>query len=211
MPGYIFDLDGTLLDSLRVWEQVDADFFARRGMDCPDDYIRSINALSFRDTAEYTIKRFGLEESPEQLMAEWFDMAAHAYGHTVQMKPHAKEYLHELKRRDAQLAIATSCSPGLYMPALERHGITHLFDAILCTDDVANKDKPDIYLEAARRLDCPPEQCVVFEDLLTAIKSAKAAGMTVYAMYDEQSRMHWDEIGDIADGRIYDFADAPLP
>lgn len=212
MKAYIFDLDGTLLDSMGVWEQIDMDFLTKRGLEVPPDYINTICSRSFPEAAQYTIDRFGLSESVDDLLREWNSMAIYAYGHTVPLKPNAKKYLSALKRQGAKLGIATSLPAALYEPALRNHGIMGLFDVICSTDEVSfGKIKPDVFLFAASKLGIDPKECVVFEDILQAIKSAKLAGMMVYGVYDESSREHWPLIQQIADGVLYDFNDAPLP
>lgn len=209
MKAYIFDLDGTLLDSMHVWEQIDVDFLSGRGIDVPPDYIDVICSKSFPEAAAYTIERFGLPDGVDDLLREWNRMAEHAYGHTVRLKPYAKEFLVTLKERGAKLGIATSLPEALYEPALKNNGIRGLFDVICSTDEVSHgKTRPDVFLFAARKLGVDPVDCVVFEDIPQAIESAKKAGMTVYGVYDESSSEHWEWIKKIADGVVYDFEEA---
>ena len=212
MKAYIFDLDGTLLDSLGVWSEIDIAFLNKRGLAVPADYADIVSSMSFPEAAAYTIKRFGLPDSVEGLMGEWNEMAAHAYGHTVQMKPHAKEYLSALRELGAKLAIASSCFPALYEPALRNHGIENWFDAICCAEEVGcGKSRPDIFLLAADKLGAKPCDCIVFEDVLMAVKSAKSVGMTVYGVFDKASQADWEQIKETANGVIFDFQNAPLP
>ncbi|WP_289094311.1 HAD family phosphatase [uncultured Bifidobacterium sp.] len=210
--GAIFDLDGTLLDSMGVWDQVDIDFLGRRGIDVPDDYMTKVSAMQFRQIAEYTIARFDLADTPEQLMAEWDEMARVAYSTVVEAKPHAIEYLRGLKASGAKLAVATSLPPTLREPAMAHVGIDGFFDEVVSVDDVGDvsKENPDVYLLAAERLGVAPTDCTVFEDLLAGIKAAKSVGMTVWAMNDDSSDGDWAEICDVADGVLFDFADAPV-
>ncbi len=183
--GAIFDLDGTLLDSMHVWQDIDVEFLAKRGFSVPPGYGESLAGLSFRETAEYTISVFGLKEDPEDIMQEWNRMAIEAYSHHVPLKPYAKEYLHYLRRQGVRLGVCTALSQKLYVPALLNHGIFDLFDALVSTDDVSRgKTFPDAYLLCASRLGLPPEQCAVFEDILPAIRGALAARMQVYGVYD---------------------------
>lgn len=207
----IFDLDGTLLDSMGVWDQVDIDFLAKRGIAVPDDYMTKVAAMQFRQIAEYTIARFGLPDTPEALMDEWDDMARVAYATTVEAKPGALDYLHDLKARGVRLGVATSLPPRLREPALEHVGMLDLFDAIVSVDDAndVGKDRPDVYLLAAARLGVEPRDCTVFEDLLVAMRSAKSVGMRVWAMHDDSSDADWPWICDLADGVLFDFRDAP--
>ena len=210
--GAIFDLDGTLLDSMGVWDQVDIDFLGRRGIDVPDDYMTKVSAMQFRQIAEYTIARFDLADTPEQLMAEWDEMARVAYSTVVEAKPHAIEYLRGLKASGAKLAVATSLPPTLREPAMAHVGIDGFFDEVVSVDDVGDvsKENPDVYLLAAERLGVATTDCTVFEDLLAGIKAAKSVGMTVWAMNDDSSAGDWAEICDVADGVLFDFADAPV-
>ena len=212
MNAYIFDLDGTLLDSMNVWEQIDVDFLSKRGFDVPEDYFDAVGSLSFQEAAEYTIERFNLPDTVDNLLVEWNSMAVYAYVNTVPLKPNALEYLTALKNRGAKLAIATSLPAALYEPVLRNHGIMELFDVVCSTDEVTHgKTRPDVFILAAQRLGVAPEMCVVFEDILQAMQSARRAGMTVYGVYDDSSSEHWEAIKKTADGVIYDFKDAPIP
>jgi len=205
---YIFDLDGTLLDSMRVWAQVDIEFITKRGLSVPVNYADSILSMSFTEAAEYTIKRFNLPDSVEDLLAEWADLAAHAYANTVELKAGAREFLMKLREKGAKLAIATSTLPRLCEIALNRHGIFDWFDVICNSNEVnVGKSRPDVFLLAAKKLGVNPKDCIVFEDILPAVKSAKSVGMSVIAVYDESSKDDWYEMTKISDDFIYNFVD----
>lgn len=154
----IFDLDGTLLDSMGVWDQVDIDFLNKRGIEVPPDYMTKVSAMQFRQIAEYTIARFGLTDTPEELMQEWDDMASVAYSTTVEAKPGALDYLRDLKDSGVKLGVATSLPPRLREPALRHVGMFDLFNDIVSVDDAndVGKDQPDVYLLAAKRLGAAP-------------------------------------------------------
>ena len=209
--GAIFDLDGTLLDSMGVWDQVDIDFLSKRGIDVPDDYMTKVAAMQFRQIAEYTIARFSLTDTPEELMDEWDHMARVMYATVVEAKPYAREYLAQLKESGAKLAVATSLPPMLREPAMKHVGIFDYFDEVVSVDDAGDvgKDQPDVYLLAASRLGVEPEECTVFEDLLIGMRSAKSVGMKVWAMHDDSSDADWPAICGLADGVMFDFHDAP--
>ena len=209
----IFDLDGTLLDSMGVWDQVDIDFLGKRGIEVPPDYMIKVSSMQVQQIAEYTIARFGLKDTPEGLMQEWDDMARVAYSTTVEAKPGALDYLRDLKSAGVKMGVATSLPPQLREPALRHVGMLDMFDDIVSVDDAndVGKDQPDVYLLAAERLGAKPVDCTVFEDLLVGIKSAKSVGMKVWAMHDDSSDADWPEICDIADGVLFDFHDAPRP
>ena len=209
MKAYIFDLDGTLFESMDVWAKVDKFFMQKRGLTPPDNYVETMLAMHMDEAAEYTIRLFGLSETKEAIMQEWLRLAGQAYENEVQLKPHAKEYLQMLSSAGRKLAVATSLPEELMEPALHKHGIYHIFHAICNADEVGTgKAKPDIFQLAANKLGVLPEDCIVFEDILAAVKSAKGIGMTVCAVYDKSSAQHWDEIRAIADYAITDFKDA---
>jgi len=204
--AYIFDLDGTLLESMDVWSKIDDAFFKKRNITRPDDYTQAILPMHIDETAVYTINRFGLNETPEAIKQEWLDMAIKAYSTEVNLKPHAKEYLESLNKKGHKLAIATSLPPEIMIPALHKHGIYHIFQAICTASEVGcGKTKPDIFLLAAKKLGTAPEDCLLFDDLLAAAKSAKSIGMKVCAVYDKTSAKDWKEIQQLADYAITSF------
>ena len=208
LTGFIFDLDGTLLDSLWVWSEVDEVFLSRRGLPILPDYAQSIAHLGFADAARYTIDRFGLDETPEQLMQEWYDLARAAYRDRVPLKPHAEAFLRKLCAQGEHISAATSSEPELVLPCLDRLGITGLFDNITTIHEVnGDKSSPDIYLLAAERMDIAPTQCAVFEDILRGIQSAKSAGFYTVAVEEPASALDQMEIQKTADRYIRSFAE----
>lgn len=202
--GAIFDLDGTLLDSMGVWEDIDRAFLGRRGIPVPPDYMDKVAALSFPAAAVYTIERFGLTETPEALMREWSDMAQDAYAHRVPMKTGAGEYLVWLKQRGVKLAVATASSEDLFIPALKRHGVYDLFDAFTTLKEVARgKGFPDIYQRAAEKLGLEPAVCAVFEDLAAGVAGARAGGFIAVGVYDDHAAQDKEKIIQIADAYLF--------
>jgi HAD superfamily hydrolase (TIGR01509 family) len=212
VDAVIFDLDGTLIDSMWLWAKIDEVFLTKRGFETPPDYMEAVCMLSYHDAADYTIKRFALRESREAIVREWVEMAAYEYGHHIALKPYVREYLTLLKQRGIKLGVATGSSSVLYGPALENNRIQSFFDVVCSVEEVQRgKAFPDLFLYTAERLKVSPARCLVFEDMPQAIRSAKSAGMTVYGVYDEASKARWEEIRQTADGVLYDFRDAPLP
>lgn len=204
----IFDMDGTLLDSMWVWQAVDEAFFAARGMVLPEDYARAIQAMTFRETAEFTVDRFRLPESPEQLMEEWNRLSFCEYRDHVRLKPGARDYLERLRAQGVKLGTATNLSTPVMEAVLRSNGVLHLFDALTSGDDVSRgKSFPDIYLLAARRLGVAPGGCVVFDDVLQTIQGIRAAGMTACAVRETtvQHAQNWGEMCRLFDVNIKGF------
>ena len=203
----IFDLDGTLLDSVWVWREVDRAFFEAMGMEEPEDYARSIQGMSFRETAEYTVRRFTIPRTVEEVMGDWTRMTEDAYAHRVSLKPGALSYLRSLKRSGVKLAVASANREVLFGPTLRRCGAWELFDVVCTSAEVGDVSKGDgaLFRLAARRLGVEPGDCVVFEDTLEGVTGARRAGMGVYAVRDAGNDHHPEKIAALADGVIEDF------
>jgi HAD superfamily hydrolase (TIGR01509 family) len=204
----IFDLDGTLVDSMWVWEKIDIEYLKKRGIALPEDLRDDIAHLSFDDTSKYFKNRFNLEDSIEDIKSEWNDMAFTEYSENVTLKPGVIKFLDVLKKNNIKIALATSNTQLLLELTLKNNGIYHYFDSITTTGEVSKgKDHPDVYLLAAKKLDVPPEKCVVFEDILPAILSAKAAGMRVVGVKDKFASHQETQIAENATLFINDFYD----
>ncbi len=204
--GAIFDLDGTLLNSMDVWKKIDITFLDKRGQKVPPGYSDEILAMSFRETAEYTIVRFGLNEQADDVIHEWNQMAIEAYSHHVTLKQGVKQYLHQLKTQGIRLGVCTALSQKLYVPCLQNNDIYQLFDTYVSTDDVdRGKNHPDAWLLCAARLGIAPQDCMAFEDVLPAIWGAKAAHMQICGVYDPYAENDRDEIRKLSDIYIDSF------
>lgn len=209
--GAVFDLDGTLIDSMGVWADIDERFLKGRGITPPPGYTKALKTMGFNQAALYTIKEFGLSDSPEQLSALWYDMAIDAYSHTIPLKPFVKEYLLLLKKRGAGIALATASSRELYEPVLKNNGIYGFFDAFASPGDtVRGKEHPDIYILAAQKLSLDPCRCMAYEDVLGAVISAKRSGMRVTGVYDRYSAEDQPQICRAADLYIKSFGELIL-
>lgn len=209
--GAVFDIDGTLIDSMGLWYQVDVDFFRARNAEMPADYSAKVAQMGAWRTAEYTIDLLGLSETPEELLAIWNDMIRDEYLYRVPLKPYAKEYILSLKEQGTKLAVATALFPELYEPVLRRTSIYTYFDAFVSSAEIkCEKCQPDIYLLAAERLGVAPDRCVVFEDIVAGIQGAKAAGMFAVGVYDKWDRTDQSALAAAADLYIKDFSDEKL-
>ena len=184
----IFDLDGTCLDSMWLWEEVDREFLGKRGLEVPEDYLEHIATIGFQAAAEYTIERFGFKETVQEIMEEWGRQSIIKYKNDVRLKAGVKDYLTKIKKAGVKMVVATASHREMFVPALENNGIYDLFDGFVTVDDVGkSKNHPDIYLEAARIMGAKPEETAVFEDVLQGIETAASVGFFTVAVKEETS------------------------
>ncbi len=206
MRGAIFDLDGTLFDSMWVWHRVDERFLERHDLPREDDYLKSLGPMGFHRAAEYTKAYFDMPCSAEEILNEWFLQAKDLYDNEVLLKDGAKEYLEKLRREGVRLGIATSNHRDLFTGTLRRCGVLDLFDAVATTSEVARgKEFPDVYLLAAERLGTSPEETVVFEDIPQGLSGAKAGGFFTVAVEDPFSEKERETLLALADRYIGSF------
>lgn len=204
--AFLFDLDGTLVDSMWIWGQIDVEYLGRFGLETPPDLQNSIEGMSFTETARYFKARFSIPDSLEQMKADWNRMAWDKYLREVPLKPGVGEFLAFHRARGIKMAVASSNSRELVEAVIGAHGLTDTFDVIVTGCDVAHgKPSPDIYLEAAAGLDAAPAQCLVFEDIIPGILAGRNAGMQVVAVEDDYSRYQEKEKRDLADLYITDY------
>lgn len=202
----IFDLDGTLVDSMGLWGRIDDHFFSSRNIEIPDDYVKDISHMGFLEMAKYTKDRFLLEESPEEIGEIWTNMAISEYAHNIKAKPHAREFLKSLKEKGMKVSLATSSKAILYEPCLRNNDLWQYFDYALNVNDInSTKSDPLIYQMLARKMGTAPEHTLVFEDILTAINTAKQSGFRVVGVDDKFSSKDKDAIIRSCDYYLYDY------
>jgi HAD superfamily hydrolase (TIGR01509 family) len=201
IKAIIFDVDGTLVDSMWIWKQVDIDFLKRRKTELPIDLQKDIEGLSYTSTAEYFKERFKLPETVEEIKEEWRVMADDFYNNIIPLKAGVKELLQIIREHNLKIGIATSNSRELVETMIKKHEIGKYFDSIRTSCEVPrSKPFPDVYLQAAKDLDVMPENCLVFEDTVAGATAAKAAGMRVVVIYDElsaESRSHLEQLSEL--------------
>lgn len=208
IDGVIFDMDGTLMDSMWLWTDLDVRYLARFQLTLPPDLQKKIEGMSFTETACYFKERFALPLTVEQIKADWMEMAYELYATRVPLKPGAGRFLEELKRRGIATGIATSNGTGLVKAALKSNGVEHMLDCVRTACEV-NKGKPapDIYLSVADSLGVEPHRCLVFEDIPMGVLAGLRAGMRVCAVRDEFSLNREEELRQMAHYYIRDFED----
>lgn len=206
IEAVIFDLDGTLIDSMNIWAKIDEEYLGNFGLTVPEKLQEEITHLTLTETALYFKENFNIENKIEDIISTWHDMAFYHYSNTIKLKDGVIPYLKSLKDMNIKIALATSNSVPLLEATLKNNGIYDYFDAITTTEEVKkSKDNPDIYLLSAKKLNVSPENCLVFEDIVQAVNGAKLAGMKVYSIYDESSKSQKEELIRLSDKYILTF------
>lgn len=186
--GAIFDMDGTILDSMGMWKVIDREYLARFGKEAPADLQRRIEGFSVPETARYFKDTFGIPDSTEEIVAAWNEMAREEYLYRLQLKPGAEAYLRRLRGEGVKLGIATTNYRDLTEACLRRLGILDLFDAVVTSGEIEKgKPDPEIFLKAAEAMGVRPADCAVFEDLPAGLLAGKRAGMRTAAVWDAAS------------------------
>lgn len=196
----LFDLDGTLIDSMWLWHAIDIEYLNRFGLTPPKDLAKAIEGMSYNETAIYFKERFNISDSIEKIKSDWDEMSHDMYCTRVNLKSGVKKILDYLKNMEIKIAIGTSNSYSLASDVLKALNIAEYFDTIVTSGMVGKgKPNPDVYLEAARQLNVMPNNCIVFEDVVQGILAGKNAGMTVVGVYDEASKDTTDKKKQLAD------------
>lgn len=206
IQAVIFDLDGSLVDSMWLWHAIDVEYLGRFGLETPADLQSRIEGMSFSETALFFKEWFQLPDSTEQIKEDWNRMAWDKYSNEVPLKEGALAFIRFCQNRKIKLGIATSNSRKLVENVVAVHGLRDAFDCIMTGCDVKKgKPAPDIYLAVANLLGVPPENCLVFEDILPGIQAGQAAGMKVCAVYDDYSVPQDEAKRKLADYYIHDY------
>jgi len=206
IKAVIFDIDGTLIDSMWIWKQVDIEFLGKRGIPLPEKLQSEIEGMSYSETAIYFKARFNLPESLEEIKEEWRFMAEDYYKCHIKLKSGAKELLKLLYDKGFKIGIATSNSRELVEYMLVNHGIRQYFSNMRTSCEVdKGKPHPDVYLKVAEDMGIEPCYCLAFEDTVAGVMAAKSAGMKVFVMSDEVSLESKDKLVEMAEGYIHSF------
>ncbi len=202
---YLFDFDGTLVDSMPTYGKVILKIVNEYGVDYPEDIIKITTPLGFLGTARYYIG-LGINETEEFLVQKMKNMLVKEYEQNIPAKSNVIEVLKSLKARGDSLNVLTASPHESLDPCLKRLGIYDLFDNVWSCDDFnTTKADPEIYKMASKRIGVDVKDVIFLDDNLNADKTAKTAGMIVYGVYDPSSKDFVEEMKAITDKYIYDF------
>lgn len=202
----IFDLDGTLIDSMPVWRNTGKRYLENHNIPIPSNLLSILKKQTLPQTAEFFRKELGATQSVEEICKEVISYVSDQYAHHIPLKPYAKDFLQTQKSKGVKMCILTASEASYIHLALERLGILPYFEFVAtCTEVGATKDSPAVFCRMMERLGGTKENTVVFEDAYYAIKGAKDGGFRVYAIADHTSATETAQIKAIADKYIQSY------
>ena len=200
--SYLFDFDGTLVDSMPTFAAVMLRILDEEGIARPEGIVRTITPLGYIGTADYFIS-LGSSATREELLSRMHAYAYEEYANSIPLKAGVDEALRALKARGASLNILTASPHAVLDVTLRRLGIYELFDHVWsCEDFQTTKSNPEIYKMAAKELGVAPDEYIFVDDNLGAVRTAKRAGVVTFGIYDPSSEEQADEIRASADGYL---------
>ena len=206
-PFAIFDMDGTLIDSMVFWKNLAAEYLTSKGVPkIPADILERIKPMTMSESAALFQTAFGLTGDIENEMNAMMD---DHYRKGIPLKSGVREYLQELRDRGIRMCVASATAEYLMDACLTRLGVRDYFDFLLSCETVGvGKISPLVYHESARRLNASPAEIAVYEDALYAVQTAKAAGYYVVGVYDNSAAENWSAFAQEADELILNWEDA---
>ena len=202
----IFDMDGTLIDSNGIWRDVDIAFLEKRGLPYTREYYEGVAHTIFQLAAVFTKEYCKLEESCEEIMAEWMEMAGDMYATSVTVKPGVVAYLEQCRARGERMMVLTSSVPEHCRTALTHLDLMQYFEKIIFAQELGiEKKNPECFKKAAAIMGVKSEDCTVYDDSVAACRGAKAAGMQVVGVYDTYFDMTVEEMQQVCDKYIRSF------
>jgi HAD superfamily hydrolase (TIGR01509 family) len=208
MKGAIFDIDGTLLDSMPIWNDLGARYLETLSIQTEENLGKILFPMTMEEAAEYMKTQYRLPQTADEIRQGVLGIVENFYRYEVGLKPGVETYVKGLHRKGIPMILATTGDKELATAALTRLGIRKYFCDILTVSDYGtSKHEPDIYQKAAQILQVPPSECVVFEDVFYALETAKAAGFLCAGVKDAASADDWERIRTIADYWIGDFTE----
>lgn len=206
IKGIIFDLDGTLLLSMHVWDTIGSTYLRSLGVEPDADTDEIIKVKTVEEAADYFCRRYMLSLTPEDVTKAVNDELTYQYHHVLLPKDGVMEMLEKFKAAGVKMYAATATDRHLIEPCLKRCGIYDYLDGMLtCTEVGEGKGKPTIYRLATEALGVDKENIAVFEDALYAARTVKRDGYFLVGIYDDSMKLYQDKIKDLADLYVPDY------
>ncbi len=196
IKGIIFDLDGTLIDSMGMWFDIDRRFLMENGVaDPPESVSWKVKQMTIETAAQYLVDEFSLDMTPPEVITRIGELVREEYLYNIPLKKGAAELLSFLDRRGIPYGVATATYKELAAAALKRCGVYDRLAFLLTDREYPNgKGYPDIFLGAAELLGAEPAEVLVAEDSIHCVETANSAGFVTAAVYDEASSAEWEKI-----------------
>ena len=207
----IFDMDGTLVDSMGYWERLGIEYLTAQGVseERAEQAFGQISSMTLLQAVEFLLEELRLSGTPQEMINGMQQVMENHYRQDVLLKPGIREYLEKLKKRGCRMCVATATAEPLARICLERLGIDHYFEFLLSCESIGvGKGSPDIYLMGAQKLGGKPEDTAVFEDAFYAAKTAKEAGFYTVGVKDDGQRCDWARLSVLADEAITSWQEA---
>ena len=206
-PFAIFDMDGTLVDSMVYWKHLATEFLESKGVqNISPTVLERIKPMTMTESAALFIREYGLSGTAENVAAEMNAMMDEHYRNDIPLKSGVSAYLEALHSRGVVMCVASATAEPLMDACLTRLGVAHYFSFLLSCEAVgAGKNRPDVYWEAAKRLGAQLAEIAVYEDALYAANTAKQAGFYTVAVRDDSNQTHWETLTALADEVILDW------
>lgn len=205
----IFDMDGTLVDSMVFWKMLGREYLESKGITGNiDDVLEQIKPMTMSESARLFIEEFSIPGTPDSVTAEMNALMDEHYRSDIPLKSGVKEYLEKLHNEGVKMCVASATDEQLIDSCLSRLSVAEYFQFLLSCETVgAGKSQPDIYFEAAKRLGALPEEIAVYEDALYAAETAKLAGFYTIGVYDDSGKNDWKQLNRTADEIISDWSE----
>ena len=206
----IFDMDGTLVDSMIYWKHLATEFLESKGIQTiSPDILERIKPMTMTESAALFIQEYSLSGTSESVAAEMNAMMDEHYRKDIPLKTGVQAYLEALHSRGVTMCVASATAEELMGACLTRLGVAHYFSFLLSCETVgAGKNRPDVYWESAKRLGAEPAEIAVYEDALYATETAKSAGFYTVAVRDDSNQLQWESLTALADEVIFDWQTA---
>ena len=207
----IFDMDGTLIDSMPYWDRLTAEYLESLNLS-PDEHLDlkdAVETMSLHEAAEFFQQTMDLDKTPEEVMLEMGDLMDRHYQEDIPLRAGVKDFLEGLREEGVMMCVLTLTPAPLAHACLKRLGVDDYFEFVLSSDDVGiGKERPEIFAQTAWEFGVYPMETVVFEDSHYAARAAKEAGCTVVGIFEQTHAEQWQKMKQICDITVHNWKEA---